>query len=112
MMKCSLGTVVLVRIMFSDGLGSKSRPAIVVSSPRYHSARQDAVIVALTSQLDRTYFGDCEIRDWKAAGLKRPSIAKGFISTIKRTTISRELGFLGKEDYNRVKDSVRSILAL
>ena len=58
------------------------------------------------------YFGDCEIRNWKAAGLKRPSIAKGFISTIKRTTISRQLGFLGKEDYNRVKNSVRSILAL
>ncbi len=98
--------------MFSDGLGSKARPAVVLSSHPYHSARQDAVIVALTSQLDRMYFGDCEIRDWKIAGLKRPSIAKGFISTIKRTTISHQLGVLGEEDYNRVKDSVRSILAL
>ena len=98
--------------MFSDGLGSKPRPAVVISSPRYHSTRQDVVIVALTSQLGRMYFGDCEIKDWKAAGLRRPSIAKGFISTIKRTTISQELGFLREEDYDRVKNSLRSILAL
>ena len=98
--------------MFSDGLGSKARPAVIISSPKYHSTRQDVIIVALTSQMGRTYFGDCQIREWKTAGLKRPSIAKGFISTIKRTTISHQLGVLGEEDYNRVKDSVRSILAL
>lgn len=98
---------------FTDGLGSKSRPAVVVSSPQYHSAREDAVIVALTSQTDnRGYFGDCEIQDWQEAGLKCPTLSKGVISTVKRTAIHRELGSLREEDYNRVKDSLRSILAL
>ena len=98
---------------FTDGSGSKPRPAVVVSSSQYHSARQDAVIVALTSQIDgRKYFGDCEIQAWQAAGLERPTLGKGVISTVKRTAIRRELGGLAEDDYVRVKDSLRSILAL
>lgn len=98
---------------FTDGSGSKPGPAVVVSSPQYHSARQDAVIVALTSQIDnREYFGDCEIQDWRGAGLKCPTLSKGVISTVKRTAISRELGRLGVDDYDRVKDSLRAILNL
>ena len=112
-MECSPGAVVLVPMKFTDGSGSKPRPAVVVSSPQYHTARQDAVIVALTSQSDnREYFGDCEIQDWQVAGLKRPTLSKGVISTVKRTAIRRELGRLGGDDYDRVKDSLRSILAL
>ena len=112
-MECSPGAVVLVSMKFTDGSGSKPRPAVVVSSSQYHSARQDMVIVALTSQIDgRKYFGSCEIQDWQVAGLKCPTLAKGVIATVKRTAIRRELGSLAENDYDRVKDSLRSILAL
>ena len=98
---------------FTDGSGSKPRPAVVVSSSQYHSVRQDAVIVALTSQTDgREYFGHCEIQAWEAAGLKCSTVAKGVIATVQRTAIRRELGTLAENDYDRVKDSLRSILAL
>ena len=55
---CEFGDVVLVPFPFTDQSTTKKRPAVVVSSDRYHRERQDLIILAVTSQvrdsLDRT----------------------------------------------------------
>jgi mRNA-degrading endonuclease toxin of MazEF toxin-antitoxin module len=47
------GEVVLVRFIFIDETGAKRRPAVVVSTSDYHRGRQEAIIAAITSNVDR-----------------------------------------------------------
>jgi len=44
MIACNRGDVVLVGFVFSDESGKKVRPAVVISSPDYHRARQEVVV--------------------------------------------------------------------
>jgi mRNA-degrading endonuclease toxin of MazEF toxin-antitoxin module len=50
-MTYEFGDVVLVRFPFTSQTDFKQRPAVVVSKKAYNSARPDAVIMAITSQL-------------------------------------------------------------
>jgi hypothetical protein len=69
-------------------------------------------MVALTTGLGRNYFGDCPIQEWQAAGLPKPSVAKGVIQTISQDTVGRKLGVLTSDDFSRVQGSVREIFGL
>jgi len=79
--KC--GDVVLVRFVFSDESGVKRRPALVVSTDRYHKGRQEVIVAAITSKIVRLLMGDHKLRNWKEAGLLHPSTVTGIISPIK-----------------------------
>lgn len=70
------------------------------------------MVVALTTNLADRYFGDCDINAWQQAGLPRPSKSKGVIQTIERATVERRLGTLTASDFERVKQSLREIMAL
>ncbi|MBI5285719.1 MAG: type II toxin-antitoxin system PemK/MazF family toxin [Chloroflexi bacterium] len=106
------GTVVAVRIRFSDGVGIKRRPAVVVSHPQYHVSRADAVVIALTTQMHTDYYGDCDIIDWRQAGLPAASRSKGVIQTIERRAIEKAYGALSQADLARLQESIREILWL
>ena len=108
----SRGDVVLVGFVFSDESGRKLRPAVVISSPAYQRARQEVVVVAISSNVRRRLFGDHAIRDWKGAGLLFPSVVAGIIRTIKRTMIDRKLGSLAKSDLEAVERELRRCLGL
>lgn len=101
-----------MRIRFSDGVGIKQRPAVILSQPQYHQSRADAIVVALTTQMRNDYFGDCDILDWREAGLPAASRAKGVIQTIERRTIEKAYGTLTDMDFVRLQDSIRQILWL
>lgn len=64
----SRGDVVPVGFVFAEESGKKFRPAAVISTPAYHRARQELIVVAVTSNLRRRLFGDYLITDWKGAG--------------------------------------------
>jgi mRNA interferase MazF len=49
--------VVLLSFPFSDGRGSKVRPAIVMSNDSYNGRSEDFIAVPLTSNLRRKEFG-------------------------------------------------------
>ena len=70
------GDMVLVGFVFSDELGRKLRPAIVISSAAYNRARQEVIVAAVTSNVRRCLFGDYLIANWKEAGLLFPSVAQ------------------------------------
>ena len=106
------GAVVRVEIRFAEGQGKKRRPVVVLSGDAYHVSRVDTVVLALTSQMDPTHHGDCELLDYKGAGLPAPTKAKGTIATVTQASIDYQYGFLTAEDFERVKDSVREILNL
>ena len=51
MMSFEFGDVVLVPFPFTNQAASKKRPAVVVSSHAYNTARLDVVVMAITSQV-------------------------------------------------------------
>ena len=109
---CDPGVVVLTHIRFAEGTETKKRPAVVLTDSSYHASRADAIVVALSTQRGAVYYGDCDLQDWREAGLPRPTKAKGVIQTIDRSSIERCLGALSSSDLDRVKESVRLILCL
>jgi mRNA-degrading endonuclease toxin of MazEF toxin-antitoxin module len=112
MTTCSRGDVVLVGFVFADESGRKLRPALVVSSGRYHEGRQEVVVAAITSNVRRRLFGDHLVGRWKEAGLLLPSIVTGILRTVRRAMIERRLGILPRGDIEAVNRALRRSLAL
>lgn len=106
------GDVVLVRFVFTSESGAKRRPAVVVSTSEYHQGRQEAIIAAITSNVDRLLVGDHLISGWQAAGLLFPSVATGIIRTIKQTMIERRLGTMPPADMQAIQEQLRHVLGL
>ncbi len=106
------GDVVLVRFIFSDETGAKRRPAVVLSTSQYHQGRQEAIVAAITGNVQRLLVGDHLIRGWQEAGLLYPSVATGIVRTIKRAMIERSLGQMPASDLEGIRDQVRHILGL
>lgn len=106
------GDVVLVNFVFSDESGVKRRPALVVSTERYQKKRREAIVAAITSNVERLLLGDHRVREWRQAGLLYPSVVTGLLRTVKRDMIHRSLGTLSTSDLRAVEGRLRDILAL
>jgi len=105
------GDVVLVPFPFTDQTASKRRPAVVVSSPAYHRERADLILMAVTSQPRRSAtLGEVEVRQWKEAGLLKPSVIKPILATVEKGLVLRKLGRLGEEDRRALQEMFRTIL--
>ena len=102
--------VVLVEFGFSEGMGSKKRPALIISSHPYHTSRQEVIVAAITSNVQRILFGDTKIERWKSAGLLYPSLATGIIRTIKGSLIIRKIGILETPDAQKIHAHLRQML--
>ncbi len=77
------GDIVLVPFPFTDQSATKRRPAVVISSQVYHRVRPDLIIMAVTSQRPTTgSVGEVDVRDWREAGLLKPSVIKPVLTTI------------------------------
>ena len=106
------GDVVLVRFVFSDETGAKRRPAVVLSTDEYHHRRQEAIVAAVTSNVQRLLVGDHLIVGWQQAGLLYPSVATGIVRTVKQAVIERRLGHLPTEGMRAIQGQVCRVLGL
>ncbi len=106
------GDVVLVHFAFTEETGAKRRPAVIVSTSNYHSGRQEAIMAAITSNVDRLLIGDHLIAGWQEAGLLFPSVATGIIRTIKQSMIERRLGVMPPADMQAIQEQLRQVLGL
>lgn len=102
----------MVDFGFTEGAGSKKRPALIISSDGYHKSRQEVIIAAITSNTERVLFGDTKISEWQNAGLLYPSLVTAIIRTIKNSLILRKLGILSKSDFQKVGASIRKCFML
>ena len=112
MTSCSRGAVVLVKFVFADEKGAKQRPGLIISTDRYHQARREAILVAITSNVGRLLLGDYKIKAWRESGLLYPSIATGIVRTIKQDMIAATMGQLPAAELHAVENKLRKILAL
>lgn len=107
----NFGDIVLVRFPFTDQVGSKQRPAVVVSSAAYHRQRPDLILMAVTSQVrPEAEFGTAPIADWQAAGLLKPSAIKPVLFTAEQTLIRKTLGALSVSDQATLQQILATIL--
>ena len=109
-MKYKQGDVVLVEVIFSEDLGVKKRPALIISDKYYHNYREEVVVSAITSNIDRLLAGDTKIQNWQKAGLKYPSLVTGIIQTIKINMIGRKLGKLSERDFLETQINLKKSL--
>ena len=104
--------IVLVNFIFSEGFGFKKRPALILSSDEYHQSRQEVIIAAITSNIERILLGDTKVKEWKKANLLFPSRVTCILQTIKGEMIERRLGILSSEDFEQVQKNLKIALGL
>lgn len=104
--------IVLVDFGFSEEMGSKKRPALIISGEVYHHSRHEVIVMAITSNVKRSLVGDTRIDEWKSAGLLYPSLVAGIIRTIKHTMVIRKLGVLSQYDFQKVQSSIKRAVDL
>jgi len=104
------GDIVLVPFPFTDQSSFKKRPAVVVSSPAYNRDRPDIIILAVTSQMAAPpQIGSFLIKDWQAAGLLMPSVAKPIVTTLQKSLVTQKLGRLVIPDLESLKKALQEI---
>lgn len=90
----------------------KRRPAVVISTDTYHSARADVIIGILTTQLkDATAPTDYVLKDWTGAGLRYPSVFRAFLVTLPKTSVS-VIGHLSESDWQEVQARLKLAIAV
>ena len=100
------GDVVLVSFPFTDQLGAKKRPAVIISSMAYNANRRDLVIMAITSQVRTPLgFGEALVADWQSAGLIKLSVFKPVFATIDQGLVVRTLGALSTDDSRTLREA-------
>lgn len=107
------GDIVLMSFKYTDGIGSKRRPAVIVSDDAYNASSPDVILASITSKLSALpHHGDCRLADWKQAGLLLPSLVQPKIVTVKSSILGRRLGRLSDADLRAVNDGLRMALGL
>lgn len=77
------GDVLIVN--FPGAVGTKARPAVVVSTSFYDSHRPDVIVGLLTTQVAKaTAPTDYVLQDWAAAGLHRPTAFRSYLLKLRR----------------------------
>ena len=109
------GDIVLVPFPFTDLSTIKQRPALIVSSTRFNVAQEDAIFVAITSNVG-AYRKHRDVYHISAseqhkAGLPKEGIVRcNKITTIDQRLIRKTLGSLSRGTVDRVVDALMKII--
>ena len=80
---------------------------------RTTSGSPDVLIASITGNLRAVpHPGDHRIKEWKAAGLLKPSLAQTKLATVETQIIHRKLGELTPEDLAAFSRGLKEALAL
>ena len=88
------GDIVVVDYPFTDGPGSKRRPAAVINRAGYTLIRQYYVLMPVTSRVTPLLGFDVRIEHWREAGLHRESLIKPVFFTLNGDRVESRLGTL------------------
>ncbi len=91
------GQVVVAPIRYTDSSIEEVRPAVVVSSLAYNTARRDVIVAAITTRLHQAAEFGVLISNWREAGLDRESAVKPVLSTIILSDIREMVGRLDQQ---------------
>ena len=107
----NFGDVVLVKFPFTNLQTTKQRPAVIISSEKYHENRPDIILMAVTSRIrEPLATSEAKVENWKEAGLVKPSVFKPLIATIETGKIIRVLGRITQIDQSHLIDIIHTII--
>jgi len=97
--------IILISFPFSDAMGAKRRPALVISD----CGDEDVIVARISSQSALSVF-DVELSDWRLSGLLFPSTVRtNKLATLEKRLIERRLGKLTEKDRVRIHDTMQQI---
>lgn len=103
MIDYKLGEVVLIAFPYTDRMGSKKRPALVL----YDAGDPDLLVARITSQTVLAK-DDLVLNDWMEAGLLMASTVRLHkVAILEKSTISRSLVTLFINDRQAVVDYLK-----
>ena len=83
------------------------RPAVVLSTAVYHRHRPDVVLGLITTRPpDPVCPTDCEIKNWRVAGLHVPSCFRLYLVTLLQRN-ARVVGRLEDDDWQEIRRRVQ-----
>jgi len=104
--------VVKVPFPFTEGIGEKRRPALIVSSKSLVSKHKLYWLVMITSILNPAWNGDVEIKNLEAAGLSSRSVVRtAKITTLQEDRILGCVGHLASGEARLVAAALKQWLA-
>jgi mRNA interferase MazF len=107
------GDVVLIPFPYTDLSATKTRPALVVSSERYHAVGPDLLVAYVSSQIQRADPDiDHVIVDWRGANLLKPSFVRPKLAAIEPSLVVHRVGALSVSDLIEVDRRLRRALDL
>ena len=85
---------------------TKMRPAVVLSTTVYQRHGPDVILGLITTRpADPLCPTDCEINNWRAAGLHSPSCFRLYLVTLLQRNV-RVVGRLADDDWREVRQRV------
>ena len=107
------GDVVLLPFPYTNLNATKTRPAVVVSSELYRSARPELLLAYVSSQVDKVMPPlDYILADWQTAGLLKPSFVRPKVAAIEPALIVHRIGKLSARDRQEVDSRLRKAMDL
>ena len=107
------GDVVLLPFPYTNLNATKTRPAVVVSSELYRSARPELLLAYVSSQVDKVMPPlDYVLADWQTAGPLKPSFVRPKVAAIEPALIVHRIGKLSARDRQEVDSRLRKAMDL
>ena len=104
----NFGDIVLIEYPYTDNIGIKKRPAVVLKDTK----DSDFIAARITGQLRESKY-DIVIDDWRSAGLLKPSIIRVHkLASLETKLIKSILGQLSSTDFNKLSRCLQDLLDL
>ena len=113
-MKFEQGDVVLLELPFTNYIGSKLRPVLVVSSNELNSLGDDLIVLKITS---KTHFREFQVEltqeDLLEGKLKKKSyIDCSSVFTVEKSLVIKRIAKLTPEKLQEVKSTLKRTFAI
>ncbi len=112
-MKFNRGDVVFIPFPYTDLTASKVRPVAIINTPEYQEIDGDLLVLFLTSKISQPHPKfDYLLVDWKAAGLKKPTLMRSKLAVINESLVERKIGSLSRDDTAGIEQASAQALNL
>ncbi|PIU21019.1 MAG: type II toxin-antitoxin system PemK/MazF family toxin [Candidatus Diapherotrites archaeon CG08_land_8_20_14_0_20_34_12] len=108
------GTIVIADILFSEQIGVKRRPVLVISNTAFNQLSDDMLVLKITSADKKTeYDVNLKNEDLEEGKLKTNSfIMTDFIATIQKNLVTEGIGKISDKKLYEVKQKIKELFDL
>jgi len=108
------GNIIVANILYSQQVGFKRRPVLVISNSKYNQQSEDLIVLSVSSTPAKAKY-DVKLtnKDLDEGELRVESkILTDFPTTIEKNLISQKLGKISNQKLKEVKQKMRQLYGL